>query len=153
VRLPALQHPSLLDPAAVLPHAHRLSLARSTTAAPPHPEPLGGRCAQPTVHTGRTAAGQIPGGSRVHCALDEGGAQLCPCGIAVSTPQTFPTASRAATANHPRSSPTPSRDGCAPRPAHIHQVRAGVRIEGRNSVGSSRTPLRPARRTRTIWQY
>jgi hypothetical protein len=41
----------------------------------------------------------------------------------------------------------------APRPAHIHQIRAGLRVEGRNNAGSSRTPLHHARRTRTIWQY
>ena len=34
-------------------------------------------------------------GSRVHCdSLDEGGAQLCPCGIATATPQAFTVASR-----------------------------------------------------------
>jgi hypothetical protein len=40
----------------------------------------------------------------------------------------------------------------APRPAQIRQVRAGVKIEGRNNAGSSRTPFRHARRTRPIWQ-
>jgi len=41
----------------------------------------------------RTGPG--PGGSRVHRdSLVEGGARLCPSGIAVSTPQTFLTASR-----------------------------------------------------------
>jgi hypothetical protein len=44
-------------------------------------------------------------------------------------------------------------DGCAPRPAQIRQVRAGVSSEGRNNAGSSRTPLRHAHRTRAIWQY
>ena len=39
------------------------------------------------------------------------------------------------------------------RPAHIRQVRAGVKVEGRNNAGSSRTPFHHARRTRTIWQY
>ena len=41
----------------------------------------------------------------------------------------------------------------APRPTQIRQVRVGVRVEGRNNAGSSRTPLHHARRTRTIWQY
>ena len=41
----------------------------------------------------------------------------------------------------------------APHPAHIRQIRAGDQFEGRNNAGSSRTPLRLARRTRTIWQY
>jgi len=34
----------------------------------------------------------------------------------------------------------------APRPAQIHQVRAGPRVEGRKNAGSSRTPFRHARR-------
>ncbi len=33
------------------------------------------------------------------------------------------------------------------------RFRVGVKIEGRNNAGSSRTPLHHARRTRTIWQY
>jgi hypothetical protein len=43
--------------------------------------------------------------------------------------------------------------GCAPLPAQIHQIRAGVVVKRRKDAGSSRTPLRPACRTRTIWQY
>ena len=50
----------------------------------------------------------------------------------------------------PRHPCTPS--GKAPRPAPIRQVRAGNQFEGRNNAGSSRTPLRLARRTRAIWQ-
>ena len=42
--------------------------------------------------------------------------------------------------------------GCAPRPAQIRQVRAGVKSERRNDAGSSRTPLHHADRARTIWQ-
>src|SRR6266545_1286906 len=39
--------------------------------------------------------GQDRDGSRVHCdSLDEGGVQLCPCGIATATPQHFTVASR-----------------------------------------------------------
>jgi hypothetical protein len=33
------------------------------------------------------------------------------------------------------------------------RFRAGVAVEGRDNAGSSRTPFRHARRTRTIWQY
>lgn len=47
----------------------------------------------------------------------------------------------------------PVKTGYAPRPAQIRQVRAGVQVEGRNNAGSSRTPLHPADRTRTIWQF
>ena len=50
----------------------------------------------------------------------------------------------------PRRPYTPG--GKAPRPAQIRQVRAGNQSEGRNNAGSSRTPLRLARRTRAIWQ-
>ena len=47
-------------------------------------------------------------GSRVHCdSLDEGGAQLCPCGIATATPQTFTVASRQTSTCPSRSSPSP----------------------------------------------
>ena len=43
--------------------------------------------------------GEDRDGSRVHCdSLDEGGARLCPCGIATATPQHFTVASRP---NHP----------------------------------------------------
>ncbi len=94
-------------------------------------------------------------------SLDEGGAQLCPCGIAMATPQHFTMASK--TDNH---TPTPEfptrpmngisqdpRSGrCAPHPAHIHQIRAGRALRDVNA-GSSRTPLHHARRTHTIWQY
>jgi hypothetical protein len=104
--LPALQHPSLLETAAALPHVRGLSPARSTTAAPPRPRPVGGRCAQPFPSRWIRAAGQDRDGSRVHCgSLDEGGARLCPCGIAASTPQAFLAASLAACANHLGSSP------------------------------------------------
>jgi hypothetical protein len=63
-------------------------------------------------------------------SLDEGGARLCPRGIAVSTPQTFLTASRAACGDHPQEFPaTPTNSsrhhGYAPLPAQIRQVRAG----------------------------
>ena len=60
-------------------------------------------------------------------SLDEGGAQLCPCGIATVTPQHFTVASRAnihmPTLEFP-TRPTPE-NGCAPHPAHIHQIGAG----------------------------
>jgi hypothetical protein len=58
---------------------------------------------------------------------------------------------RAAT-DPPGSSPPVMRDECAPLPAQIRQVRAGDSLRDVN-VGSSRTPLRLARRTRSIWQY
>ena len=62
-----------------------------------------------------------------HNSLDEGGAQLCPCGIATATPQHFTVASRANIHMPTRKFPTPTNrsDGCAPHPAHIHQIGAG----------------------------
>jgi hypothetical protein len=53
----------------------------------------------------------------------------------------------------PREFPAHTLDGCAPLPAQIHQVSSRCRIKGLSHIGSSRTPLRPARRTRTIWRY
>ena len=44
------------------------------------------------------------------------------------------------------------RAGARCSPALIYQVRAGGSLEGRSTVGSSRTPSRPASRTQTIWQ-
>ena len=78
------------------------------------------------MHGGRAGSG----GSRVHCdSLDEGGAQLCPCGLATATPQHFTVASRRTSTRPPRSSPTARTSfrtaGCAPLPAHIRQVGAG----------------------------
>ena len=40
-------------------------------------------------------------------SLDEGGAQLCPCGIAVATPQHFTTASRTDVDKPAREFPAP----------------------------------------------
>ena len=56
-------------------------------------------------------------------SLDEGGAQLCPCGIATITPQHFTVASRASIHMPTRKFPisTNGRNECAPHPAHIHQ--------------------------------
>ena len=53
----------------------------------------------------------------------------------------------------PGSSPPVMKGRCAPRPAHIRQIRAGLPFKGRNHADSSRTPLRHARRTHAIWQY
>ncbi len=108
----------------------------------------------PTGRAGYADAGLDRGGSHVHCdSLDEVGAQLCPCGIATTTPQHFTVASRTDTHKPDREFPVPPRrDRCAPRPAHIRQIRAGLPFKGRTHAGSLRTPLRHARRTHTIWQ-
>jgi hypothetical protein len=94
-----------------------------------------------------------PGGSRVQrSSLGGGGARLCPSGLATSTPQTFPVAYRRAVTIARRKFPPRHHRRDAPRPAQIRQVRAGGVCEGRNNAGSSRTPFRHARQTRTIWQ-
>ena len=46
----------------------------------------------------------------------------------------------------------PAQAGARCSPAQIRQVRAGGSLEERSAAGSSRTPLRLACRTRTIWQ-
>ena len=63
----------------------------------------------PTGHAGmRDRSGKSRDGSRVHCdSLDEGGARLCPCGLATATPQHFTVASDRTTHGSVRSSPTP----------------------------------------------
>jgi hypothetical protein len=59
-------------------------------------------------------------------SLDEGGAQLCPCGIATATPQHFTVASHTDIHMPAQKFPAePKPDGCAPHPAHIHQIGAG----------------------------
>jgi hypothetical protein len=50
----------------------------------------------------------------------------------------------------PQSSRRIRKQRDAPRPTQIRQIRVGVKIEGRNNAGSSRTPLHHTRRTRTI---
>jgi len=68
----------------------RLSRPRSTTATPPRSAHW--LTVRLSRRTGRIARQQelTPSGSRVHCcSLDRGGAQLCPCGLATATPQTF----------------------------------------------------------------
>ncbi len=153
MRLPALQPPVLLETAAALPHVRGLSPARSTTAAPPRPGPIGGQCAQPYPPVGHERQGRDPDGSRVHSdSLVEVGARLCPCGLAASTPQSFLTASLAAHAHRLGSSP-PTRSAGArrsrPRSTRFEPVSHKGDV---THAGSSRTPLRPACRARTIWQ-
>jgi hypothetical protein len=71
------------------------------------------------------------------------------CGYAADLPRSLPDGS----CPPPRKFPAHTLDGCAPLPTQIHQVSSRCRIKGLSHIGSSRTPLRPARRTRAIWQY
>ncbi len=75
----------------------RLSRPRSTTAAPPRPRlRLASRLSAP-VPLARRRRGTDTGGSRVHCCpIGGSGTRLCPCGLAMATPQAFTMAS------HPR---------------------------------------------------
>ena len=51
----------------------------------------------PTLHSGHGRTGEDRDGSRVHCdSLDEGGAKLCPCGIATGSARRWIFRSRAA---------------------------------------------------------
>jgi len=85
---------------------------RVAPAAPSRPGPIGRRWAQPNHPHWTCGSGRDRDGSRVHCdSLDEGGAQLYPCGIATATPQHFTVASRQTSTWPPRSSPTSPRSG------------------------------------------
>ena len=98
---------------------------RVAPAAPSRPGPIGRRWAQPNHPHWTCGSGRDRDGSRVHCdSLDEGGAQLYPCGIATATPQHVTVASRADIRTPAREFPAPSsnRNGCAPRPARIRQI-------------------------------
>ena len=127
-RLSALQPPSLLETAAALPHVHRLSRPRSTTAAPPRPGPIGRRWAQPRRRAGSDGPGQDRDGSRVHCrfarrrrspTLPLRHRHGYPAALHRGLPAQLVHTSRRS------SPPATSRDGCAPLPAQIRQVRAG----------------------------
>src|SRR6266568_1324899 len=74
--------------AVVLPHVHRLSLARSTTTTPPHPLlRLASYLSPPRSLWPRVKWGTATDGSHVHwCSVDGLGTRLCPCGIATATP-------------------------------------------------------------------
>jgi hypothetical protein len=70
------------------------------------------------------------------------------CGYAAVFPRSLPGGS----CLPPRKFPACLLGGCAPLPAQIRQVSSRCRIKGLSHAGSSRTPLHPACRTRTIWQ-
>ena len=71
------------------------------------------------------------------------------CEYAADLPRSLPGGS----CPPPRKFPAHTLNGCAPLPAQIHQVSSRRRIKGMSHIGSSRIPLRPACRTRPIWQY
>ena len=80
------------------------------------------------------------------------GAQLCPCRIATTTPQTFTVASRPATSTGPRV-PRPQGIGCARPPSpYPPDWSWWLSLEERSAAGFSRAPSGLACRTPTIWQ-
>jgi hypothetical protein len=83
------------------------------------------------------------GGSRVHCcSLDRGGARLCPCGLAVPTPQTFSTASPRSGFTNPEKFPNVNPlETRHPGPDPPDSSRPSV--ERLYNISSSRTPLDP----------
>jgi hypothetical protein len=149
-RLAALQPPSLLETAAALPHvpgSPRLGVLRRLRPAP-------GRSADsgPSPYPALAAQDRADrDGSRVHCdSLDEGGAQLYPCGIATATPQHFTVASRQTSTCPPGSSPPVMKERVRAAPGPYPPDLSRQAFKRRNNAGSSRTPLRHARRARAI---
>jgi hypothetical protein len=92
---------------------------------------------QPTASL-PTNGGQPQDGSHVHRrSIDGDGAQLCPCSLATSTPQTFLMASAPATKYQPRSrQPTRASVHCVS--AHIRQVGADAALKGVRPLVRSR---------------
>ncbi len=105
-----------------------------------------------------TLAGQRGGQPRIaspvhHAPVGGVGVQLCPCSIATPTPHAFDVASRPARITDQGVTPDNMSGVCAAIPAHIPQVGAGaIASEAFRHAGSSRTPFRLARRTRTVWE-
>ena len=120
----------------------------------PVPDPIGRRWTQPDHRAGRAATGEDRDGSRVHCRFAR--RRRSPT-LSLRHRHGYPAALHRglpATDIHMPTQEFPARPisgGCAPHPAHIRQVGAGEPLRDVNA-GSSRTPLRHARRTRTIWQ-
>ena len=110
----------------------RLSRPRTTTAAPPHPEPISRRCAQPEARRWLRRPGQTRGGSRVH--------------LSIARRRRHPTRPLRHRRGYPAArhhglplvAPTcrgvprlrDEGDGCASLPAQIRQVRAGATLRG-----------------------
>ena len=80
--------------------------------------------------------GEDRNGSHVHCcALDEGGALLLSLRHRHGQPQHFTVASWQSWIKPPGSSPGTgnlTNAGCAPHPAHIHQIPGRSKLKGRN---------------------
>jgi hypothetical protein len=98
----------------------RLSRPQTTMQAPPPPAPTADdEPARHLVVDGRRR--RVP--TFTLLPIDGLGAQLCPCGLATLTPQTFGVASLPATSRPARK--FPALAGARRSPAHIRQVGAG----------------------------
>ena len=92
----------------------RLSRSRTTTGPAPHPDGVSRRRAFPPTSrmpAGEGTAEMVP--TFTVEPFDGVGAQLCPCNIATTTPQTFTVASRPATSPSPGVPRTATPCGCA----------------------------------------
>ena len=141
---------SLARPGPTVPQCHppAATTANAPTPAParvrartrarlrPAPWPLSRRRAQPGRRAGCAPDGQARDGSRVHCdSLTEGGARLCPSGLATGTPQTFPAASRSPASRLPE---VPRRN----QPAGTRRSRpSSTRFEPVRALRGFKTPV------------
>src|ERR1035441_7135717 len=130
----------------------RLSRPRTTTDPPPHPGGVSRRRTFPPTSwllVGEGTAGMVPTFTADRSTKE----------APSYAPATSPRLRRRHSAWPPRRRsvsaprvPRPTAAGAHRSPAHIHQVRAGGRIEEPSDAGFSRTPFRLACRTRTVWQ-
>jgi len=95
------------------------------------PGPVSRRCACPAAALAARARAE-PDGSHVHCrSIDERGVQLCPCGLATVTPQTFTVASLPTTQASSGVTKTRSRAlMCAASTPYPPDLRWGLRLRG-----------------------
>ena len=111
-------------------------------------------CHQPTagLPATRRRGGQHQDGSHVHHQpIGEGGGQLCPGSIAMSTPQAFLMASWSADADRRRS--RPRTWACAADRPISTRLEPAERLRGFGHWFTFVPPSRLACRTRVVWQY
>ena len=154
VHLSALQPPSLLETAAALPHVHGSPGLGVLRRLRPVPDPIGRRWTQPRYprwqRGGRARTETVPVFTAIRSTKEEPN----------SVPAASPRLPRSTSPWPPGRTSTCPPGSSPPRPNGIgtHRTRPRsarfepVTLEGRRNAGSSRTPLRHARRTHTIWQ-
>jgi hypothetical protein len=108
-----------------------LSPARSTTAAPPRPWPLSRRRAQPGHHAGSMETGRpgtVPVFTAIRSPKEEPGSAPAASLQVRRRPSPQPPGHRL---HDSRKFPAPfTAGGCAPLPAQIRQIRAGIALRG-----------------------